>query len=313
MGLCDLLCNPIAWAVVIVFILILFVLVKNCRGDEHMTVPPKKGGYVSGQGALETAAFGAIVQSNPYAADKVIEDARKLTKMKKITDMEGARDSDLADLHYASTDIEALGSSINAGKLTPIPSSDSKSVVMSALNAQSSNYSREKEHKSDRNESRLRVAAQEDQLAVAINGGEHMTSRSENFTSGGLEDVLAGAEHMSEHLTADDDYIEDNDEVISDRVSQGDIVAVIQAPTTACKRVYNRGNSREYFCGRRIYDGDKEKCPYEDKYGKDSVCAENHPNKKAFGRRDKVYVDVSQYMHNYEENVHDPTYYHSLY
>jgi len=291
-----------------------------------MSVPAKSGGYVSGEGALENAAFGQVVPRNKVAEEKATEDARKLAKMKKITAMESAQDSDLADLHYSGSEIEALGSSINAGKLIPIPNgtpfgAESKSVVMSALSAQSANYSREKEHQSDRNESNLRVSAQEDKLATVINGGEH--AKSEHFGDKGLEDVLAGAEHFggledvligAEHLTADDDYVEDNNEVISDRVSQGDIVSVIQAPKKpCCKRVFNRGNSREYFCGRRIYDGDKEKCPYEDKYGKDSVCAENHPNKKAFGRRDKVYVDVSQYMRNYEENVHDPTYYHSLY
>jgi len=272
-------------------------------------------------------------------------EASKLQKMKNIIAMESAHESGLnqvgqtglnqvgqtglTDLHYSEkAEISAIDNNINAGRAAPKGVDYSpKTAILAALSAQTENYRRENEHLSDRKEANMRVAAQEDELANVVTGMEGLALEKFQSTGvehlSGLEDVLSGAEHFvtgledvltgAEHLTADDDYIEDTDEVVSDRVSQGDIVKVIQAKPKSCKKVYNRGNNKEYFCGRRIFDVNNEICPFEDRYGKDSVCNENHPSKKAFGRRDKVYVDVSQYMRNYEENVHDPSYYHTLY
>lgn len=315
-------------AIVLIVIIGLIVLssifgvkLKQCNDDKKKSAPLVMDTMIS-QEHLQSVG-NELAKS--IRKINVTDAAAKLQKMQSIIAMEKGQESKLGDLHAEKAEIAALDSNINAGRMAPKGSEYSpKTAILAALDAQTKNYSREKEHQSDRKEANMRVAAQEDELANVVTGMEGLAlekfqgSGLEDVLSGaehlsGLEDVLMGAEHMSELLTADDDYIEDTDEVVSDRVSQGDIVKVIQAKPKSCKKVYNRGNNKEYFCGRRIFDVNNEICPLEDKYGKDSVCNENHPSKKAFGRRDKVYVDVSQYMRNYEENVHDPSYYHSLY
>lgn len=323
------------------------ILLNKCNNDKknlETQIPPVMDTMTSQENlsmqehlrAQEHISLGNELAKTIRKVNNKSNEASKLQKMKNIIAMESAHESGLTDLHYSEkAEISAIDNNINAGRAAPKGVDYSpKTAILAALSAQTENYRRENEHLSDRKEANMRVAAQEDELANVVTGMEGLAlekfqgSGLEDVLSGaehlsgverlatGLEDVLTGAEHMSgdrDHLTADDDYIEDTDEVVSDRVSQGDIVKIIQAKPKSCKKVYNRGNNKEYFCGRRIFDVNNEICPLEDRYGKDSVCNENHPSKKAFGRRDKVYVDVSQYMRNYEENVHDPSYYHTLY
>ncbi len=169
-------------------------------------------------------------------------------------------------------------------------------------------------------------------------GVDHLSSRSSDFG-----DARLTTEHMNQPwnpagepmpagsaLSSRSNDLGDSRLTVNDMDWTEHLAASWEMQQSSRERMHNRSNAREYFCGRRQYNPDIPACQVGENGRRNGAAC--NPCKSMvqvyhtgltpvestdppcyYGRRHDPYIDVASYMRYYEENAHDPFYYHNHY